>query len=954
VPAKETPPPPRPAPVAPLESPATEPDEELLDVIPVPSEPEPLDRGEKDTKASPEAPPAARGRHLPVILVGGGAAVLVLVGIGVGFLLRSPQTSDPAVPVAAAKLKGSGGTTGEASNPAPATTGEEKRTGDPKATPAAGATLDAKGVARIKQATVYLKVTMKNGTSAEGTGFFAAEPGHVLTNAHVVGMLEPNASPPKKIDVVLNSGEKNEVKRTGRVLGVDRTSDLAVVRVEGDDKQLPPPLPVEVDLSGLSELQKVSIFGFPLGAGLGKEITVSESSIASLRKDSDGLLYQIQLNGGMHPGNSGGPIVDGRGVVIGVAVAGIRGTTINFAIPGSKIQEMLYGRVLDMRLDEPYLEQQQLKLPVHVALLDPLNRIREVHVEYWTGPNGPARPATRTPPTPATGDTPRQKVALSYNQGHAKHDLPLGAASSGQVHWLQPTFVDQAGNRRWGAAIAFKPSGAPPLQRVPVNLTVNTSSQERTLNLTSKLAFVMSKGKDRLEFAEHMELALLESLAKNANGDEVKLRMGKGTFYSMENRRRVQGNPVAQNAVRKNVYTFQADDTGRLTRFSFVTHKLSNPALTEEANDMSANVTTSYQATCLGMPNRQVAPLETWDTKIRVLVGTSKKKDPLDVVLTCTYEGCRTVNEKTEALIRLAGELRVVNAGPAIRQPNERVSGYALFDTAAGMVTRLHLDLRTEVVTETNALIARIFAFDLSRVAGNTLGIPATGDPPTDPVPVAGPNKVDPKATFQATELRRFQGRWQKVRQEVGGSEIGDVSKHEMLITGTELSMLFNGRVSLKAQLAIDPRKSPRSIDLQWTQGSSRGQKSFGIYRFIGARRLEICVNQPTGKDSGTRPTRFTTTPNIGSGSILYVFEKEDQTAAKTAPATRPDPKDEPSAQEIAKAEATANLRLRTARELFDKGKIGAAKDRLREIIRDFPNTKAAAEAERLLQAPEP
>src|SRR5207248_15421 len=106
--------------------------------------------------------------------------------------------------------------------------------------------------------------------------------------------------------VVVHSGEPEEFKLPGLVLGVDRSNDLAVLRV--DPQASPLPAPLLVDSGKLIETQKVYIFGFPYGARLGKNITVSESSISSLRRDSSGALSQIQVNGGMHQGNSGGPV----------------------------------------------------------------------------------------------------------------------------------------------------------------------------------------------------------------------------------------------------------------------------------------------------------------------------------------------------------------------------------------------------------------------------------------------------------------------------------------------------------------------------------------------------------------------------------------------------------------------------------------------------------------------
>ena len=49
----------------------------------------------------------------------------------------------------------------------------------------------------------------------------------------------------------------------------------------------------------------------------------------------------------MHPGNSGGPVTDGKGQVVGVAVSGIRGTQLHFAIPGEAVQA--FQRMLELR-----------------------------------------------------------------------------------------------------------------------------------------------------------------------------------------------------------------------------------------------------------------------------------------------------------------------------------------------------------------------------------------------------------------------------------------------------------------------------------------------------------------------------------------------------------------------------------------------------------------------------
>src|SRR5580658_5856202 len=88
---------------------------------------------------------------------------------------------------------------------------------------------------KVKAATVHLEVTLANGDTVEGSGFFTDEPGVILTNAHVLGMLDADGRPPVKIIATVNSGEADSKALPGKLLGVDRGSDLALLRIEGKD-----------------------------------------------------------------------------------------------------------------------------------------------------------------------------------------------------------------------------------------------------------------------------------------------------------------------------------------------------------------------------------------------------------------------------------------------------------------------------------------------------------------------------------------------------------------------------------------------------------------------------------------------------------------------------------------------------------------------------------------------
>src|ERR1019366_7350869 len=85
----------------------------------------------------------------------------------------------------------------------------------------AGGKMEEATLRTLKNATVYISVQLPNGRVAQGTGFFALESGLIFTNAHVVGMLEPDSRRPKKIEVTIRSGETNSRKVAAELLGVD-------------------------------------------------------------------------------------------------------------------------------------------------------------------------------------------------------------------------------------------------------------------------------------------------------------------------------------------------------------------------------------------------------------------------------------------------------------------------------------------------------------------------------------------------------------------------------------------------------------------------------------------------------------------------------------------------------------------------------------------------------------
>ncbi len=161
---------------------------------------------------------------------------------------------------------------------------------------------------------------------ALGSGFVIHPSGYIVTNAHVV---ERSSS----VQVRLASGRR----LTGTVIGRDRRVDLALLKVDVAE-----PLPV-LPL-GDSERLAVGELVLALGHPFGLEQTVSLGIVsrkgAPLQAAAPGFDF-IQTDAAVNPGNSGGPLVDMSGQVVGVNTMAARNGSIGFAIPINLIKSLL-------------------------------------------------------------------------------------------------------------------------------------------------------------------------------------------------------------------------------------------------------------------------------------------------------------------------------------------------------------------------------------------------------------------------------------------------------------------------------------------------------------------------------------------------------------------------------------------------------------------------------------
>ncbi len=245
--------------------------------------------------------------------------------------------------------------------------------GLPAGAPSDDAAIPGEVLARLKAATVRVLVQDER-SKASGSGFvLETEAGSVFvaTNEHVIHGSEAGAA---RVRVVFQSGTGGERTLTAEVAASDRRHDLAILKVLGNQV---PPLPIELGIAiEPYETMQVYILGFPLG---NPKLSVGKGAISSFTKGPRGNVTSVRLDGELQPGNSGGPVVDEAGRIVGVATAAIlRADRIGFAIPVAELKSMLNGRIADVVVSAQGEADGHILLESSVRAIDPLNRIKDI------------------------------------------------------------------------------------------------------------------------------------------------------------------------------------------------------------------------------------------------------------------------------------------------------------------------------------------------------------------------------------------------------------------------------------------------------------------------------------------------------------------------------------------------------------------------------------------------
>ena len=158
--------------------------------------------------------------------------------------------------------------------------------------------------------------------AASGSGFFVSKKGHIVTNHHVIDQC-------KAVKVNYKADEIS-----AKIIAIDKTNDLAILQAKINPSKI-----YAISKEDVSLLEDIIVAGFPLGKKVSAAIKTHKGSVTALAGYEDNY-SNFQTDATINQGNSGGPIINQKGNVVGVAVAtwveeGVQG--VHFGIKSSTL-----------------------------------------------------------------------------------------------------------------------------------------------------------------------------------------------------------------------------------------------------------------------------------------------------------------------------------------------------------------------------------------------------------------------------------------------------------------------------------------------------------------------------------------------------------------------------------------------------------------------------------------
>ena len=168
-----------------------------------------------------------------------------------------------------------------------------------------------------------------------GTGF-ALNNGYIVTNWHV-------ANGAKTIHVYGVRGDYTK-KYIAELIAKDETNDLAILRISGNGFSGFGTIPYKVRTNTANVAEEIFVLGYPMTSTLGNELKYTDGRISALLSGFSNDVSNYQISAPVQPGNSGGPLFDNNGNVLGIVCAKIDNTVaqnVGYAVKTSYLENLI-------------------------------------------------------------------------------------------------------------------------------------------------------------------------------------------------------------------------------------------------------------------------------------------------------------------------------------------------------------------------------------------------------------------------------------------------------------------------------------------------------------------------------------------------------------------------------------------------------------------------------------
>lgn len=202
------------------------------------------------------------------------------------------------------------------------------------------------------------KPKSKSGNSSYGTGFLINNKGYLITNYHVV-------EDAKTIYVNLNNSSKIECL----LIASDKDNDLALLKIKEGSKNFVHTKSFKFNFKTAEVGSDVFTLGYPLIDKMGTEIKVT-SGIISSSTGYQGNKETYQITAPIQPGNSGGPLFNSKGEVIGITNAKLKGAeNASYAIKAIFLNNLITNEGVSFNNSSDYINVSTLSLPQKIQIL---------------------------------------------------------------------------------------------------------------------------------------------------------------------------------------------------------------------------------------------------------------------------------------------------------------------------------------------------------------------------------------------------------------------------------------------------------------------------------------------------------------------------------------------------------------------------------------------------------